>query len=636
MYRILIVDDEPICRELLAVVLRNEGFDPLVATGGREALRLAIQYAPDVILLDVAMPEIDGLTALAAIRKNPKTRTIPVLLLAETARRDQVEQARQLGAHGILLKSAFSLNELLARIRRLCAGKPATMMSLAGVGTTQASNPPRQRLTRGDTSQTGLHSKGSAGLRSSIRSASVAAVGQPGAQQERAALSPKPTLHPGSDPGTPAPIRVFAGNHEAPADLQPIITEEEITHLVNEGLELKALAPVVHGVIAATSNPHCSLEDVARELSYDQAMAVRVLKLANTSLYGRSRPASDLKQAVSLIGLKEIRRIVLALGVIERYADSVSQYVHPEAFWEHSIACGVIGSAIARKVGLETEDQYFLWGLLHDVGRLMLIERVPDKYTEALRTARDLQVPLEHVERKLLHIDHCEILRRALHHWRFPAAFIEPVVRHHTMLAGLGSSGTDQVREAAVIAMADALAHALRIGDSGNEMIYPVDELAEILGLNQEFLNELESTVPEKTKDLKYALLARSGGMDWQEQTSPHRTDPGRPLRVLSSRLDGVVDVYSLFFRSLRTAEDLDTPNLGMIYLPDARRLAEGLHKFNTAEKAAGVGPLPLLVICHKGADKITLEEKSHRGAILQAPVGVATLIDTVNELGRA
>jgi two-component system alkaline phosphatase synthesis response regulator PhoP len=113
MLKILVVDDEPAVTELLVYNLRKAGYEPLTAADGREALRRARQDPPDLILLDLMLPEIDGLEVCRELRK---TSTVPILML--TARGEEIDRVvgLELGADDYLAKP-FSIRELLARIK---------------------------------------------------------------------------------------------------------------------------------------------------------------------------------------------------------------------------------------------------------------------------------------------------------------------------------------------------------------------------------------------------------------------------------------------------------------------------------------------------------------------------------------
>jgi len=104
MSTILVVDDMPMCREPIAEALRVHGHEVTCAAGGNEALGVLRERRPDLVLLDLTMPEPDGLTVLRIMRRNPDLKDVPVVLLTDRAEKESVAQAAQCGIQGYLLR----------------------------------------------------------------------------------------------------------------------------------------------------------------------------------------------------------------------------------------------------------------------------------------------------------------------------------------------------------------------------------------------------------------------------------------------------------------------------------------------------------------------------------------------------
>lgn len=116
---ILVVDDTVIFRDSIAVALRRRGYDTLLASNGQEALQLVRAHEPDLILLDVAMPVMGGLRCLKELRTDQQFRDIPVIILTAMSEREAINGAGQMGVQGYLLKSQFSLTDMLAQVDEL-------------------------------------------------------------------------------------------------------------------------------------------------------------------------------------------------------------------------------------------------------------------------------------------------------------------------------------------------------------------------------------------------------------------------------------------------------------------------------------------------------------------------------------
>ena len=121
--KVLVVDDSAVIRELISVNLSLEGFEVTVAGDGAAALALVSELRPDVITLDVVMPVLDGFETLAALRADPATAHIPVVLVTGRAQAADRERGRQLGVDAYLTKP-FEPSELVGVVRSLaCVGR---------------------------------------------------------------------------------------------------------------------------------------------------------------------------------------------------------------------------------------------------------------------------------------------------------------------------------------------------------------------------------------------------------------------------------------------------------------------------------------------------------------------------------
>jgi DNA-binding response OmpR family regulator len=121
--RVLVVEDDRFLRRASEAALRKAGFDVVTAVDGEEGLRLARSERPALILLDMLMPKLTGLEVLRALKGDPATRAIPVLILSNSSREQDVQEVLGLGADDYLVKANLSLQELEARVVALMDGR---------------------------------------------------------------------------------------------------------------------------------------------------------------------------------------------------------------------------------------------------------------------------------------------------------------------------------------------------------------------------------------------------------------------------------------------------------------------------------------------------------------------------------
>ena len=124
--RVLVAEDDRLLRTAAVATLRRGGFEVLAAVDGEEAVSLARAEQPDLILLDLVMPRVDGFAALRRIKDDPATREIPVIVLTNLGSETDVRGAIEAGAAGFFIKCSLSLGDLVAEARKVLAASHAS------------------------------------------------------------------------------------------------------------------------------------------------------------------------------------------------------------------------------------------------------------------------------------------------------------------------------------------------------------------------------------------------------------------------------------------------------------------------------------------------------------------------------
>lgn len=115
--KILLVEDDVFLSNIYAKKFESEGFEILAALDGEKGLRLALSKEPDLILLDLLLPGIDGFEVLKGIKNNELTKNIPVLLLTNLSQKEDIQKGLSLGANDYLIKTHFMPSEIVAKVK---------------------------------------------------------------------------------------------------------------------------------------------------------------------------------------------------------------------------------------------------------------------------------------------------------------------------------------------------------------------------------------------------------------------------------------------------------------------------------------------------------------------------------------
>jgi putative nucleotidyltransferase with HDIG domain len=206
--------------------------------------------------------------------------------------------------------------------------------------------------------------------------------------------------------------------------------------LVNRTLELPTLPEVLLRLNEVMANPGSSVDDVARVISTDPAVATNILRLVNSAYYGLRIRVATVSLAVSVMGFQMTSKIALKAAVFSRFAKRGTGDGHfdPEAFWRHSIFTAVA----ARTIGRESErfaqadhEDLYTCGLLHDIGKILLYEKVPDRYAQVLAQAARTGRPEVEVEREALGFGHAEAGSVLAIKWSLPEDLAIAIRYHH-------------------------------------------------------------------------------------------------------------------------------------------------------------------------------------------------------------
>ncbi len=123
MKKILFIEDESALHRTFGEILKEEGYEMISALNGEIGLKLAKTKNPDLILLDLILPNLNGFEVLKAIKENERTKGIPVIVLTNLEKIDDVEKAIELGANAYLIKANYSLEEIKEKIRKTLGEK---------------------------------------------------------------------------------------------------------------------------------------------------------------------------------------------------------------------------------------------------------------------------------------------------------------------------------------------------------------------------------------------------------------------------------------------------------------------------------------------------------------------------------
>lgn len=228
-----------------------------------------------------------------------------------------------------------------------------------------------------------------------------------------------------------------------------------------------------------------SLEDVGKTLSQDQGLTTRILSLANSAYYGLQSEVQSVPRAAAVLGISEIRNIVLALCVngLTRHYPMPGEFLL-SAYWRHQILVGMVARELSRLIDAGDPANLFTSGLLHDIGKLIMALKRPDDWLAIREKVESDEMMDVEAEDEYWGLDHGVVGALVLRAWNLPAGLVEPVNWHHSPALSPEFS-----MESTIICLADTVVHA--VDDPESDYAGKAEELCADVNVDMEELMEI-------------------------------------------------------------------------------------------------------------------------------------------------
>lgn len=276
-------------------------------------------------------------------------------------------------------------------------------------------------------------------------------------------------------------------------------TARRPSDLIEGAVQLSSPPLIYQRLMEVIDHPRGGSADVAKVVLDDMALTARLLKVVNSAFFSFPRPVETVSQAITVVGTSQIRDLALATSVVALFDDVPEDLIDMEGFWRHSLACGVGARALA---GLRREgnvERFFVAGLLHDLGKLLLYQRCPDEAREVLQEAKGGKTLVHLAERALLGFDHGQVGEALLERWNMPHSLREALHFHHSP-----RRANRFPVETAAVHVADIMANALGFGHGGEAFVPPLSpEAWDALAIDRAYLPSL---VEEMDRQFQAAL----------------------------------------------------------------------------------------------------------------------------------
>jgi HD-like signal output (HDOD) protein/CheY-like chemotaxis protein len=452
MATVLIADSQTLCRDLLAAMLKKEGYECLATGSGLEGWERAREGVADLIVTETELGGLGGLDLVERVRGRTETRSVPVIVLTNSHDKAQVIRAVALGIHGYFLKGHLTAERLLSRIKELIGDGPGAGAGPAPAGA-ESGKPAQGEKRAQPTDRANGHAIGSA------RETRTAAA-------RSSSCAPPPAREKPE-----SPVNGRSGAEQIPR----LLTREQTVKRLDQVAGSKTIAGVVAQVIALANSPEADLGDLVRVLESDPVLATRVMQAANSASAGARARIRTVEEGVRTLGVREIRNLAFNIGIFGSFPPNEADGFNSLRCWQHSFAVAELIGLIAHERDHYLASVNHLAGLCHDLGEILLRQHFTLEYRRIVEYAMAHRMPVHEVENVALGIRHPELLSRLLSRIGLPQPVVHAIREfYERQVKGQGGGMSTASR---VLTMANQVAYGMLLAASTQAPVGPISRI---------------------------------------------------------------------------------------------------------------------------------------------------------------
>tara|TARA_Y100000294_G_scaffold175906_1_gene197050 strand:- start:741 stop:1586 length:846 start_codon:yes stop_codon:yes gene_type:complete len=243
-----------------------------------------------------------------------------------------------------------------------------------------------------------------------------------------------------------------------------------VEEMVKSVTSVATLPSIYFQLTKVAKQPYSTAKDIGKVVSNDSGLTARLLRLINSAYFGLPRKIETISDAIALIGTAQLMDLALATSVINMFKDVPQDIVDMDSFWRHSITSGLCARMLAMQMREQNVERFFIAGLLHDIGSLLIYTKNADQARQVLESCKKTGGLLHKAEQETMGFDHAKVGYTLLKQWNLPSNLLEAVRRHHQPKLAIHFPILTNI-----VHVADIIICALDIGSNGENLVAPLE-----------------------------------------------------------------------------------------------------------------------------------------------------------------
>jgi len=213
------------------------------------------------------------------------------------------------------------------------------------------------------------------------------------------------------------------------------MTTLKAKELLQNNLTIPSLPTIVIEAERLLNDPKAGTKELGALIAQDAPITAKVLRIANSAYYGMAEPCVSTEQAAAVLGMRVLRNVLTQAAVINQFAHlrGVNGFDIDE-IWRHSIATGHVCATLAKRCKTPlnlTPEEFYVCGLLHDLGKIVMLSSLGEDYIKVIQQAKQDGVPLQRAEDTEFGFNHTDVGSVVATRWNLPEDVARAIQFHH-------------------------------------------------------------------------------------------------------------------------------------------------------------------------------------------------------------